>query len=84
MNYIFTLESMFNSRSTLPNIKNVYFNKPVTVVLWEDGTKTIVRYQDGDTYSRETGLALCMAKKAMGNNGKFNDIFKKWIPEEKK
>lgn len=78
------LESIFNSRSDLPNIKNVYFNNPVTVVLWDDGTKTLVRCQDGDTYSRETGLALCVAKKAMGNNGKFNDIFHKWIPEEKK
>lgn len=81
---IHQLEKMFNSRPTLPNIKNVYFNNPVTVVLWDDGTKTIVRCQDGDTYSRETGLALCMAKKAMGNKSNFNDIFKKWIPEEKK
>lgn len=78
------LASMFNSRPNLPNIKNVYFNNPVTVVLWDDGTKTIVRCQDGDTYSKETGLALCMAKKAMGNKSNFNDIFKKWIPEEKK
>lgn len=69
---------------SLPAIKNVYFNPPVTVVLWDDGTKTVVRCQNGDTYSKETGLALCMAKKAMGNDGKFNDIFKKWIPEEKK
>lgn len=77
------LAALFNSRPTLPNIKNVYFNNPVTVVLWDDGTKTLVRCQDGDTYSRETGLALCMAKKAMGNKSNFNDIFKKWIPEEK-
>lgn len=68
----------------LPAIKNVYFNPPATVVLWDDGTKTVVKCQDGDTYSKETGLALCMAKKAMGNSSKFNDIFKKWIPEEKK
>lgn len=81
---IHQLEKMFNPRPALPNIKNVYFNNPVTVVLWDDGTKTLVRCQDGDTYSRETGLALCVAKKAMGNNGKFNDIFHKWIPEEKK
>lgn len=77
------LESMLNSRPALPSIKNVYFNNPATVVLWDDGTKTIVKCQDGDTYSRETGLALCIAKKAMGNKGAYNDIFKKWIPEEK-
>lgn len=77
-------ETAYNLGFGLPNVKNVYFNKPVTVVLWDDGTKTIVRCQDGDTYSRETGLALCMAKKAMGNKSNFNDIFHKWIPEEKK
>lgn len=71
--------------STLPSIKKVHFNPPGTIVLWDDGTKTVVKCQDGDTYSKETGLALCMAKKAMGNSSRqFNDIFKKWIPEEKK
>lgn len=63
-------------------IKKVYFNDPVTVVLWTDGTKTIVRCQEGDVYSKETGLALCFAKKALGNKGGFNDVFHKWIPED--
>lgn len=62
------------------SIARVYFNDPVTVVLWKDGTKTIVRCQEGDTYSAETGLALCFAKKALGNKGGFNDVFKKYIP----
>lgn len=65
----------------IPEIKNVYCNDPVTVVMWEDGTKTMVRCQDGDEYSAETGLALCIAKKALGNMPNFNNIFRKWIPE---
>lgn len=65
----------------IPEIKNAYFNDPVTVVIWEDGTKTMVRCQDGDEYSAETGLALCIAKKALGNMPNFNNVFKKWIPE---
>ena len=65
-------------------IDRVYFNDPVTVVLWKDGTKTIVRCQEGDTYSTETGLALCFAKKALGNKGNFNDVFKKFVPAEEK
>lgn len=63
-------------------IKNVIFNDPATVVMWEDGTKTVVKCQPGDTYSKETGLALCIAKKYLGNKGNFNEVFKKWIPEE--
>ncbi len=71
------------SPKPFPSIKNVYFNNPVTVVIWDDGTKTIVKCQKqtGDTYSKETGLAMCIAKKALGNKGNYYDIFKKWIPE---
>lgn len=65
-------------------IVNVIFNKPATIVIWGDGTKTVVKCQPGDVYSKETGLALCIAKKALGNKGNFNDVFHKWIPEDEK
>ena len=65
-------------------IKNVIFNDPATVVMWSDGTKTVVKCQPGDVYSRETGLALCIAKKFLGNKSNFNETFKRWIPEETK
>ena len=63
-------------------IKNVIFNAPATIVLWTDGTKTVVKCQEGDTYDREKGLALCIAKKYLGNKGNFNEVFKKWIQGE--
>lgn len=69
--------------SAVPEIKNVIFNDPATIVIWEDGTKTVVKCQEYDRYSKETGLALCIAKKSLGNMGNFNNVFKKWIPEEK-
>ena len=64
----------------LPEIKNVKFNGPATIVFWADGTKTVVKCQDGDDYSEEVGLAMCIVKKAFGNTSKYNDIFKKWCP----
>lgn len=76
------LRGIESAKSAAPQIKNVYFNDPVTVFIWGDGSKTIVRCQPGDTYSKETGLALCIAKKYLGNKGNFNEVFKKWIPEE--
>ena len=66
----------------IPEIKNVIFNYPETIVLWEDGTKTSVKCNPEDEYSKEVGLALCAMKKAFGNTGGFNDIFRKWIPKE--
>lgn len=63
-------------------IKNVYFNDPVTVVMWNDGTKTIVRCSENDFYDPEKGLAMAIVKRAYGNDNKFHKIFKKWIPDE--
>ncbi len=68
----------------VPQIKNVVFNDPATVVMWSDGTKTVVKCQPGDSYSKETGLALCIAKKFLGNKSNFNEVFKRWIPEDAK
>jgi DNA-binding beta-propeller fold protein YncE len=68
----------------LPDIKRVIFNDPATIVFWSDGTKTIVKCQkeNGDTYSKETGLAMAISKKAYGNKGRFNDVFTKWLEEK--
>lgn len=72
-----------NPRKVDPmKIDRVIFNNPATIVIWADGTKTVVKCQESDVYSKETGLALCIAKKALGNKGNFNDVFHEWIPEE--
>lgn len=71
------------SSKPMPEIKNVVFSDPATIVFWADGTKTVVKCQKqtGDTYSKETGLAMAIAKKAYGNKSNFNDIFTKWLAE---
>lgn len=63
-------------------IQNVIFNDPATIVLWNDGTKTVVKRGENDTYDPEKGLAIAIAKKALGNKGNYYDIFKKWLPKE--
>lgn len=64
-------------------IKKAYFNDPVTVVLWADGTKTIVRCGEDDIYDPEKGLAMAISKKALGNKGNYYNTFKKYLPDEK-
>ncbi len=68
----------------MPEIVDVIYNDPATVVFWADGTKTIVKCQKdkGDVYSKETGLAIAIAKKAYGNTGSFNDVLNKWLYEK--
>ena len=65
-----------------PSIKKVIFNYPATIVLWSDGSKTVVKCQDGDIYDPEKGLAMAISKKALGNKGKYCNEFKKWLPED--
>lgn len=60
-------------------IKKVIFNPPATIVEWTDGTKTVVKAQNGEYYDAEKGLAMAIVKKVNGNTGKFNDIFHKWV-----
>lgn len=64
------------------SIKKVIFNNPATIVFWYDGTKTVVKCQPEDTYDKRMGLALCIAKKALGNKGNYNKVFGKWVGED--
>jgi hypothetical protein len=67
-------------RNLGPAITKVVFNNPATVVFWSDGTKTVVRCSDNDTFNPEIGLAMAICKKAFGNTGAYNEEFKKWVP----
>ena len=70
------------SSSHIPEIKNVIFNDPATIVFWEDGTKTVVKCQDCDEFDPEKGLAMAIVKKAYGNKGSYCNKMKKWLPKE--
>ena len=63
------------------DIKNVIFAPPATIVFWNDGTKTVVKCQEGDEFSKEIGLAMAICKKHYGNKGNYNKVFDKWIGE---
>lgn len=66
----------------LPQPENVIFHYPATIVYWDDGTKTVVKCGEDDTYDKEKGLALCYMKKYYGNKGSYNEILKKWCEEK--
>lgn len=58
-------------------IKKVIFNNPATIVFWEDNTKTVVQCGPLDNFDPEKGLAMAIAKKALGNKGNYyNEIYK--------
>lgn len=60
------------------SVKKVIYHAPATIVYWDDGTKTVVKCDNRDTYSKEAGLALCYMKKILGSSRAFNDVLKEW------
>ena len=63
-------------------IRKVIFNAPATVVLWSDGTKTVVKCGPNDIFDKEKGLAMAIAKKMAGNDSRFHKIFKQWCKSD--
>lgn len=64
-------------------IKKVIFNNPATIIIWSDNVKTVVKAEN-EPYDQEKGMAMAIAKRALGNEGNYYDIFKKWLPKEEK
>ena len=60
----------------LPEIKNVIFNDPATIVFWSDGTKTVVKCMEGKEFNTWDGLAMAICKKLFGK--KFKKTFRTW------
>lgn len=73
---IFTI--LVNELDGRYKVKKVIYHAPATIVYWNDRTKTVVRCDDRDTYSKEAGLALCYMKKMLGGSRAFNDVLKEW------
>lgn len=47
--------------------EKVIYNDPATVVIWPDGTKTVVKAHDGDLYDMRFGLLMALLRKARNN-----------------
>lgn len=60
-----------------PEITNVIFNYPATIVFWSDGTKTVVKCKN-EPFDPEKGLAMAISKKMLGNKGNYFNEIKKW------
>ena len=62
-------------------IERVIFNPPATIVIWKDGTKTVVKC-NGEKFDQEKGLAMAISKRALGVGNMYRKVFKKWCKEE--
>ena len=88
LHHIYANNNLFFSPSeininNIPEVKKVIFNDPATIVYWKDGTKTVVKCQNGDDFDPEKGFAMAFLKKCWGNKGNFNDKLIKIMKEAK-
>lgn len=60
-------------------INKVIYNNRATIVFWDDGTKTVSRCSDNDTYSQSAGLAMAVLKKFV-KNVEIKQLFEDWLP----
>lgn len=68
-----------NGTTYAPEIKDVIFNPPATIVKWADGTKSVVKADNSEAYDPEKGLAMAIARKMYGNKYDYYNVFKKWL-----
>ena len=55
-------------------ISKVISNEPATIVFWKDGTKTVVKCQEGDTYDLEKGILYAIIRKVYGEGRNYTNI----------
>lgn len=67
-----------------PEVKEVIFSPPATIVYWEDETRTVVKCQEGDVFNEEAGLAFCILKKLLGNKSNWNNYIRKLTDSAKR
>nr|DAT41925.1 MAG TPA: hypothetical protein [Caudoviricetes sp.] len=55
----------------IPEVREIRYNGPATIIFWEDNTKTVVKMQPGEEcYDPDKAFAMAVCKKLFGN--KFN------------
>lgn len=59
-------EHMIRVKGT--DIRDIIFNGPATIILWRDGSKTVIKLQKGDKWDPEKAVAMAVMKKVFGTN----------------
>ena len=58
---------LIDTYGTMPAITKIISNDPCTIVFFADGTKTIVRVSDNETFDADKGIYIALLKKVMGS-----------------
>jgi len=59
-------------RGTSISIEKLFFSGTTTIVIWTDGTKTVVQPTKGERFDPEIGIAMAIARKIFGSRHQFD------------
>lgn len=82
-NWLATVEENQKTPSK-PYPKHIYKGEGKTVVMWEDGTKTIVKRAEGEPDNDYAAFTAALAIKVFGDNSKVNRIVRMTETVEKR
>lgn len=79
------LNAMRKKQNIVPDVRNIIYNPPATIVTWTDGTKTVVKCDDKDSFSKEFGLAMAYMSKIFGSRCAYKRLIETaYCPQEKR
>ncbi len=67
--YRFIFNTYNPNDAYIDNIKQIIHNPPATIIIWKNGNKSVVKCMDTDTYNPEQGIAMCLLKEILSENG---------------
>lgn len=70
--------------ANLFTVKRIHKSGPVTVVIWHDGSKTVVRRSKDTKDDPYTAFCAALAKKMFGSNSQINKMLKLYTKENGK
>lgn len=65
----------------VPDIDQVIFSGPATVILWEDGEKTMVKCAEDQTYDKYSGFCAAVCKRLFGSSTAVKKLIEDRDPE---
>lgn len=71
-----SVKKIISNKLNCDSIRKVIFNPPATIIIWNDGTKTVVKNSPGDIFDPYFGFIAAYAKHAFGNNSKIKKLLK--------
>lgn len=68
LNLIRMIEEVEEEQNNYLAYERIIFNDPATIVLWADGTRTVVKACKGDKFDKGVGLKTALLQRVFGKN----------------